>query len=82
MVEEIKRPVARQDLFLLWKNLLVEQDILHGILEIIKFKILTKIVLHVTLESFHTPCVPVFTLKVHVTVTQRKEIGRRTRIIP
>lgn len=47
------------DLFLLWKNLVVEQDILYGILEIIKFKILMKIVLHVTLESFHTLCVPV-----------------------
>jgi len=66
--------MAKQNLFLSWKNSLVEKHILYGILEIIKFKMRMKIVLHVTLESFHRPCVPVCALKVHVTVTQRKQI--------
>lgn len=69
--------MVKENLFLLWKNFLVEQDVLYGLLETIKFKILMRIVLHV----FHTPCLPVCTLKVHVTVTEKNKNGRKTGII-
>lgn len=81
MVEEIRRHIEKQDFCLLWNNLLITEDILYSILEKIKFKILVKIVLRFTFEKIHTQYAPACTLKVCAMVTQRKKIGKKTKIV-